>query len=158
LYWPALGAADGSFQVFVGNHWLSDEGKMITFDDRRRALPCDVNPGESFAVDFVLAAPEGAGKYVLEFDVGQERVTWFKDYGSPTLRVQVEVLASRPLWKWLRGIVTNHPQPIVEMYGTPPQEVADWIEKCGGQVLCVENDQSAGPRWFSKRYWVKRAG
>jgi len=95
VLWPALGTADGSFQVFVGNHWLSSEGKMIIFDDGRCALPHDVNPGQSFDIEFTLVAPEVPGDYVLEFDVGQERVTWFKDWGSPTSRVQVEVYVSR---------------------------------------------------------------
>jgi hypothetical protein len=50
VLWPALGTVDGSFQVFVGNHWLSSEGKMIIFDDGRCALPHDVNPGQSFDI------------------------------------------------------------------------------------------------------------
>jgi SAM-dependent methyltransferase len=181
--WPALGAVDGWFQVFVGNHWLSNKGKIITFDDVRCPLPCDVDPGESLAVDFVLVAPEAPGEYVLEFDVGQERVTWFKDWGSPTLKVQVEVPAPRrplsdrfprlhataralhlmPLWRWLKGSsaappVTPPPRPVMEMYGTPAQEVADWVEKCRGRVMHIENDDSAGPLWCSKRYWATKTG
>jgi SAM-dependent methyltransferase len=37
--WPGLGTMDGPFQVFVGNHWLSSNGKMIVFDYERFALP-----------------------------------------------------------------------------------------------------------------------
>jgi ubiquinone/menaquinone biosynthesis C-methylase UbiE len=183
VLWPALGTADGSFQVFVGNHWLSSEGKMIIFDDGRCALPHDVNPGQSFDIEFTLVAPEVPGDYVLEFDVGQERVTWFKEWGSPTSRVQVEVYVSRRplskryprlhaaaktrhllrLWRWLNGnspipVVSPPPQPVMEMYGTLPREVTDWVEKCGGKVLCVEDDYSAGPNWCSQRYWATKTG
>jgi hypothetical protein len=51
--------------VFVGNHRLSSEGKMIIFDDGGCALPHDVNPRQSFDIEFTLVAPEVPGDYVL---------------------------------------------------------------------------------------------
>jgi SAM-dependent methyltransferase len=222
VHWPAMGTADGSFQIFVGNHWLSSEGKMIVFDDGRCVPPYDVNPGQSFDIEFSLVAPEVPGEYVLEFDVGQERVTWFKDWGSPTLKLRVEVYVDRlplsmryprlhatartlhvlpfwrrllngstparagnlrsvgrsflreryprlhwaatqlrllPLWRWLNNKSSiPRPRPVMEMYGTPPQEVTAWVEKCGGEMLHLEEDNSAGPYWRSQRYWATKTG
>lgn len=48
---------------------------MIIFDYARCALPHDLSPGQSFNVEFTLVAPDVLGDYILEFDVGQERVT-----------------------------------------------------------------------------------
>jgi hypothetical protein len=128
-------------------------------------------------------APRLPGDYILEFDVGQERVTWFKDWGSPTLRVRVEVCVNSPLskrylglwaaasklhslalWRWLNGKSNSPtaavipPPPVMEMHGAPPREITDWVEKCGGKILCVQDDYSAGPYWYSHRYWATKRG
>jgi tRNA (mo5U34)-methyltransferase len=49
-------------------------------------LPHDVGPGESVELTLRLRAPAEPGRYVLEFDMVSEHLSWFEDLGSPTVR------------------------------------------------------------------------
>jgi len=49
-------------------------------------LARDVEPGESVELNLPLRAPEEPGRYVLEFDMVSEHLSWFEDLGSPTVR------------------------------------------------------------------------
>ncbi|HEV3468139.1 MAG TPA: hypothetical protein VG148_02385 [Pyrinomonadaceae bacterium] len=88
--WPALGAADNSFRLFLGNHWLDPAGGVLVNDDGRAPLPFDLAPGEEAEVPLLVRAP-AAGEYVLEVDLLQESVTWFGLKGSATLKQKVSV-------------------------------------------------------------------
>ena len=54
-------------------------------------LPRDVEPGEAFELEMRLRAPERPGRYVLEFDMVSEHLSWFEDLGSPTVRHELSV-------------------------------------------------------------------
>jgi hypothetical protein len=43
-------------------------------------------PGESVELTLRLRAPAEPGRYVLEFDMVSEHLSWFEDLGSPTVR------------------------------------------------------------------------
>ncbi len=43
-------------------------------------------------------------------------------------------------------------QPVVEMYGTPAEEVKKILNKCGARVIDVKPDESAGNNWKSFQY------
>jgi hypothetical protein len=88
--WPALGAADNRFRLFLGNHWLDAAGRVLVNDDARAALPFDLAPGEEAEIPLVVRAP-AAGEYVLEVDLLQESVSWFGLKGSATLKEKVTV-------------------------------------------------------------------
>lgn len=185
--WPALGQADGTYRLFIGNHWYQGE-KLLQFDDGRAVLPYDVSSGSRFDVTLSCRAPRSPGNYVLEVDMGQERVTWFKNHGSPTLKLEVRVeghaeetqiqlplsqrhpklykAASRlhllPLWRRMKpqieGARRQSDRPIMEVYGNLPEDICEWIRACGGQVLRVEEDEHAKPDWLGNRYWVRKPG
>ena len=89
--WPALGAADNRFRLFLGDHWLDPAGRVLVNDDARTALPFDLAPGEEAELPLVVNAPRAAGDYVLELDLLQESVSWFGLRGSPTLRQSLTV-------------------------------------------------------------------
>lgn len=161
VQWPALARENGAYQVFLGNHWLSVEGEVIRFDDARCALPHDIAPGEPFEVEFTLIAPNLSGRYVLEFDMGQEGVTWFKDWGSATLRILVDIAVRYCSQQdAVDAIVSGVSSPpfVMEMYGTPTAEVSSWIRESEGTVVYVEDDDCAGQSWVSHRYWVRKTG
>ena len=88
-------SADAENPVFLSWHILNDKGNMIRFDNQRvpfgSALPFG---GSENVVLRVSPSSDGipAGRYIFEFDVLQENVTWFADRGSKTCRVQLEVL------------------------------------------------------------------
>ena len=79
------------YQVNLSYHWLSPSGKMVVFDGVRTALPVRVGPGEKVTVRARVAAPAEPGAYLLEFDLVQEKVTWFGREGSTAPSSPVEV-------------------------------------------------------------------
>lgn len=89
--WLARERGLSPFQLNVANHWLDAEGRVVTNDDGRGALPRDLRPGEEAEVTFDINAPPRPGDYFLEIDMLQEGVSWFALKGSKTLRVPVKV-------------------------------------------------------------------
>src|SRR5882672_10265444 len=90
--WPASGAAgSGKGAVSLGSHLLRDTEEEVDWDYGRAPLPRDLEPGETANIEFKVRAPERPGRYILEFDMVAEHVTWFEDHGSGTLRLQLAV-------------------------------------------------------------------
>lgn len=90
--WPAMGLSDGKFKINLGFHWFDEKGeRIILWDGLRTSLPYDVQPNEAVILNAAVGPPETPGEYVLEFDLVQEMVTWFKQKGSKTLRMNMNV-------------------------------------------------------------------
>jgi ubiquinone/menaquinone biosynthesis C-methylase UbiE len=49
-----------------------------------------------------------------------------------------------------------HHRPYMEMHGMLKDEVIAWLQKHGGAVVQVMDDNSAGPNWVSFRYFVTK--
>jgi SAM-dependent methyltransferase len=152
----------------VGNHWLDDQGRMISFDDGRIAIAGELNPGELSVVELPIRAPMRGGRYTIEVDMVEEGVAWFATKGSPTLAIPVEVdpppRATVPLRKIrdLTGRVRRRfadagPQPgPFEMHALPRESVVGAVESGGGEVCAVEECDVSGPGWENYRYFVRR--
>ena len=89
--WPARERGLSPYRIGAANRWLDAEGRAVTNDDGRGALPRDLPPGEEAEITFHVNAPRRPGDYLLELDMLQEGVSWFAPKGSPTLRVPVRV-------------------------------------------------------------------
>ncbi|HZT60530.1 MAG TPA: hypothetical protein VFA21_18140 [Pyrinomonadaceae bacterium] len=90
--WPADGAPDGKFAVTLRDRWLSaDGGKVVNDLDGGASLPHDVAPGGEVDMQLRVTAPKQKGDYVLEFDMVQEQVSFFREKGSTPARVNVRV-------------------------------------------------------------------
>ena len=92
LTWDSLAERE---PVFLGWHLHNERGVMIRFDNTRAPFSLPIPPGESErVVVHVSPALEGipAGRYLIEFDLVCENVTWFADRGSATCRIPMEVL------------------------------------------------------------------
>lgn len=89
--WPAGSGNDRMYQISIGNHWLTHDGKMLTLDDGRALLPYDLEPGARAEILLSVNAPDEAGNYVLEVEPVQEGVTWFSERGSKPLQLNVVV-------------------------------------------------------------------
>jgi hypothetical protein len=90
--WPARGQKDGKYFVTIADSWLDGRTeKLITNMDARSNLLVDLWPGKSQTIPLNITAPLTPGEYMLEIDVVQEGVTWFKDKGSETLKLRVRV-------------------------------------------------------------------
>jgi hypothetical protein len=91
--WPAHGrAADGFFQVNLGNNWYDEKNVRIEKHPYvRSGLPRDLRPGEEAEIALNITAPPNPGHYTLQIDLVQEMVAWFSEKGSmaPTFKVLV---------------------------------------------------------------------
>ncbi|HZI19891.1 MAG TPA: hypothetical protein VEY09_15000 [Pyrinomonadaceae bacterium] len=90
--WPAMGREDAKFAITLRNRWLEPDGEKVVNDlDGGSALPHDIRPGDEFTLPIKVAAPRQPGEYVLEFDMVQEQVNFFRERGSTPARVKVTV-------------------------------------------------------------------
>jgi hypothetical protein len=87
-------SSEGRYPVFLSYHWWMPNGSLLKKDGNRTYFTHIIAPGESLEVVASLHTPDGPGDYVLEWDLVQEWVSWFKEKGlSQTLRVPVKVEA-----------------------------------------------------------------
>lgn len=87
--WLASSTIPGG--VSLGCHVLQGDGRPLQWDFHWQALtdpPRDLAPGESVTFEFTLP-PIPAGAAALEFDCVADRVCWFHEAGSPTVRMEV---------------------------------------------------------------------
>jgi hypothetical protein len=89
--WPATGDPEGKGKVDLCYHWINKQGAIVVFDGLRTILPQDLEAGKELTLQARVAAPDKPGDYVLELDLVQERLAWFKDKGSKTLKLDVKV-------------------------------------------------------------------
>jgi len=73
-------------------HVLSSEGVMLKLDNARHYFSNQLNPGEQAWVELPILAPAEPGAYLIEIDLVWEGIAWFKDRGSPTCLVNLNVL------------------------------------------------------------------
>ena len=90
--WPAAGdPGTGKGAIYLGSHLLSAAEDEVDWDFGRARLPRDLGPGETASLEFKVRAPDTSGKYIVEFDMVAEHITWFEDHGSGTLRHELVV-------------------------------------------------------------------
>ena len=97
VLWYARGAqintsTDNKFYLAAGNRWLKADESLSTDMDGRYGLNRDLKPGEETEVPLAVTAPKEPGEYILEVDVVQEQVAWFRDKGSPTAVTKITVV------------------------------------------------------------------
>jgi Ig-like domain from next to BRCA1 gene len=93
--WPAHGrAADGFFQVNLGNNWYDERNvRILNHPYVRSGLPRDLRPGEEAEISLNITAPDKPGQYTLQIDLVQEMVAWFSEKGSTAPKFKVSVRA-----------------------------------------------------------------
>lgn len=160
--WPCLGDLEHRFQIRMGNHWLDKDEGLLVNDDGRADLGADLPPGADADVMLTVTPPTRPGRYFIEIDMVQEGVSWFGHKGSPTLRVAVDVERGDSRWRrllnpLLRPPIPDRSAPVMEMYGVKKELVLNEIERGGGRLLCVEENQAAGEQWISFQYYVTKA-
>ena len=90
--WAARGEPGGKFFLNAGDIWFEADGeKLVTNLDGRTTLIHDLYPGEEAQLSLQITVPATPGEYVLEIDMVQEGVGWFKDKGSTPFRIRVQV-------------------------------------------------------------------
>jgi SAM-dependent methyltransferase len=145
--WPSRGDREMKFLVHLGNHWLTPKGETVVWDDRRQPLPYDLPPRASIQMAISVTAPLSGGKYILELDMVQEGVAWFKHKYSATARVQAEI---EPPPMPVASTAAGAP-PRMEMYGVERDQVIGILASGGAKVLDIVPDSSA-PEWIGFQY------
>jgi SpoIID/LytB domain protein len=62
-------------------HIFNSNGDTVIWDGARGALPATVPQGGTVTVPIKVALPGGTGSYVIAWDMVQEGVAWFSQYG-----------------------------------------------------------------------------
>ena len=78
--------------LFVANRWLDTAGQVQCWLDGRAPLPEGVPAGTSTTVALQVTAPARKGRWVLELDLVDEGVSWFKDQGSNPGQIELTVV------------------------------------------------------------------
>ena len=158
--------------VMLGNHWLNPNLQVLRLDDGRTMLPNNITPGQSVELTVQVNTPPEPGVYVLELDVVQEGVSWFKDKGSSTQQIPVEVAGS---------VETNQPKPAestrlassapgqparprgessafngFSMHSIPRNEVTDILANAGLRLECALDSGHAGAGYQSYFYVARK--
>ncbi len=163
VLWPAGNSPTPEYQVRMANHWLDAAGHLLQNDDARAALPSDVAPGGEVDLPLVVHAPKQPGDYLLELDMVQEAVAWFKDRGSPTVRIKTQVLpaplSASPRWTALAraaGSLDQEEEAKMEMHPVDRKAIELLVADADAQMVEVQEHESAVPGYISCRYCVTR--
>jgi hypothetical protein len=83
---------DNKFYIAAGNRWLDKDGKLTSETEGHNGIPKDLKPGEETEITLQITAPKAPGEWVMELDMVQEGVTWFRDKGSQTTKVKLQIV------------------------------------------------------------------
>jgi len=87
--------SEASPPCHLSYHLRDRDRNMLRFDNRRFPLPRRIEPGGSVELEVLFRVPFQTGKHILEFDLVREGVAWFKEGGSATLEIPLEVKERR---------------------------------------------------------------
>jgi acyl carrier protein len=91
-----LGASDWmptpASGLFVGNCWIDGTGQVRNWLDGRAPLAQGLAAGASRTVQLDVQAPVDKGRWVLEIDLVEEGVSWFKEQGSTPCQIELSVV------------------------------------------------------------------
>jgi LCP family protein required for cell wall assembly len=83
---------EGTNKIRLGTHWIDrDTGEVVIWDGDRGLLPEDVTYDEETTVEINIKAPDTPGRYILQYDMVYEGVTWFSEKGVIPFEVNVDV-------------------------------------------------------------------
>ncbi len=81
----------GTNSSLLSYHLLDSRRRVLSYDNRRFRLPEPLAQRQAQELEITIASPLEAGEYVLEFDLLREGISWFKDEGSRTTEVTLQV-------------------------------------------------------------------
>jgi ubiquinone/menaquinone biosynthesis C-methylase UbiE len=157
--------------VSLGNHWLTPGADMVRMNDGRARLTADLCGGDHEVLAIRVNHPSRPGRYVLEFDMVQEGVTWFTDQGSVVLRVPVLVTKAagvpspdaqfdgadaertgRPAPASAAESGAEEEPPSFDMHVLERARVESLVAAAGGRMIAVTENLNCGPLWVSYLY------
>ena len=92
VIWPSQRGKEGDRNwIRLAYRWYDLSGNPLSVPIERTSLPQDLGPQEQVQVMAKVVPPEKPGEYLLEFDMVQEGVEWFKSEKSPACIFKVKV-------------------------------------------------------------------
>ena len=92
VIWPSQQGKEGVRNwICLAYRWYDSSGRLVNVPIERTGLPHDLEPQQQVNVVAKVVPPEKAGEYLLEFDMAQEGVEWFKSEKSPACIFKVKV-------------------------------------------------------------------
>jgi LCP family protein required for cell wall assembly len=83
---------EGAHKMRLGTHWINrDTQEVVIWDGDRGLLSEDVTHNKEIVVEMNIKAPSIPGRYILQYDMVYEGVTWFSEKGVIPLEVNVDV-------------------------------------------------------------------
>lgn len=85
-----------SASIHLSYHWRRPDGarEVVVMDGERSAIQPDLRPGESRRILCEILAPAEPGRYLLEWDLVEEGVTWFSWQWPAGSMPEVDVLSA----------------------------------------------------------------
>jgi ubiquinone/menaquinone biosynthesis C-methylase UbiE len=151
--WPVSGNLDGKYQLKSSTRWFDEAGTAISADDIKTILPNDLKPSEEIELPLLISTPKLEGTFVLELDMLQEGVAWFKDKGSTPRTFTINLKRTKHGETSLDIQATT---PIIQMYGVTRRTVEQIIEEAGGKCIEIQKNNLAGEHWTSFQYTVTK--
>ena len=93
-------------RVAMSYHWAHPELGVLLEHGDRAMLPRVVEPGEVVRFPAGIWTPFEPGRYLLQWDLRVEEVSWFSDRGVVPLQVEVEVAGDERLMGTPRQVAT----------------------------------------------------
>lgn len=90
-----LWSNEGEKPTNFSYRWIDASGNLAIFDGDgdRTALPGNLQPGESVALNATVRSPNKPGKYKLILTMVQESVAWFNDQLTNNPKISIEVIS-----------------------------------------------------------------
>ncbi|MFC2145057.1 LCP family protein [Actinomycetota bacterium] len=88
VYWKN----EGGKRIAIGTHWINrDTGDIVLWDGDRGLLDENMSHEQESIVKMIVEAPDKPGRYILQYDMVHEGVTWFSERGVIPLEVNIDV-------------------------------------------------------------------
>jgi Methyltransferase domain len=78
--------------IALSYHIMRGDGSVHRWENGRSMFDPPLDPAHSQVIGVGIDTPGDPGRYLLEFDLVCEHVTWFADQGNPTATVHLEVV------------------------------------------------------------------
>lgn len=92
-------SANDKSGIALANRWLDKKGTVVQWLDGRTPLPHALAPNSFVQLDLTVEVPKKTGHWILDIDLVEEGITWFKDRNSAPARARINVQRSSRWWE-----------------------------------------------------------
>lgn len=138
---------DGDHPVTLGYCWHDPAADATWCSEAPRTrLPHDVPPGAEVVLAIQVVAPAQPGSYVLQWDLVEEGISWFRGYGAQTGDTHVRVGPSATTHPTVTRPRFRPPMPLL----SPPGRIELW--RAAGLLWQQRPLLGIGPDNFRRTY------